>query len=230
MKQPTQEAAPISASKRETVPPAVIRRLPRYHRYLGEMLRRGKLRTSSSELSQCMGVTSSQIRQDLNYFGGFGQQGYGYNVNFLHDSSADLLGMEEGFSVVVIGAGNLGRALVHSHMFEHRGITRLAMFDVDPRLIGTEINGIPVYDARTLGTFCRENGVDIGVLTTPKDEAPLVAETLAKAGVSGIWNFSNMEITLPEYDIAIENMHMGDSLMALCYGLKTKKLLQKEKK
>ena len=218
----------VYAGKRECVPPAVIRRLPRYHRFLGEMLRSGKLRTSSSELSQCMGVTSSQSRQDLNYFGGFGQQGYGYNVKFLHDSIADLLGMEEGFSVVIIGAGNLGRALVHSHMFEHRGITRLAMFDVDPAIIGTEINGIPVYSVEDLIPFCQQNAVDIGVLTTPKDEAPFVAEQLARAGVSGIWNFSNMEISLPEYDVAIENMHMGDSLMALCYGLKTKKLLKKE--
>ena len=113
-------------------------------------------------------------------------------------------------------------------MFEHRGITRLAMFDVDPAIIGTEINGIPVYSVEELIPFCQQNAVDIGVLTTPKDEAPFVAEQLARAGVSGIWNFSNMEISLPEYDVAIENMHMGDSLMALCYGLKTKKLLKKE--
>ncbi|MBP3436770.1 MAG: redox-sensing transcriptional repressor Rex [Clostridia bacterium] len=216
------------ALKRETVPSAVIRRLPRYHRFLGEMLKKGKLRTSSSELSACMGVTSSQIRQDLNCFGGFGQQGYGYNVKYLYDSISDLLGVDEHFSVVVVGAGNLGRALVFSHMFEHRGITKLAMFDVKDSLVGTQINGIPVYHIDSLLSFCQEQKVDIGVLTTPKDAAPEAAELLAKAGVLGIWNFSNMEISLPSYDVEIENMHMGDSLMALCYGLKTRKLLESD--
>lgn len=209
---------------REDVSLAVIRRLPRYHRYLGDLLRENHLRISSAELSALMGVTASQIRQDLNCFGGFGQQGYGYNVKYLYGKISDLLGVNEGYSAVIVGAGNLGRALVSSHMFERRGINRLAMFDIDEKLIGTSVAGIPILSIAELDTFCRENNVNIGVLTTPKEQAYEMALSLANAGVLGLWNFSNMELKLPEHpDVTIQNMHMGDSLMTLCYQMASKK-------
>ena len=204
-----------------TVSLAVIRRLPRYHRYLGDLLRAGKLRISSAELARIMGVTASQIRQDLNCFGGFGQQGYGYNIKFLHSKISELLGVDEGFNAVIIGAGNLGRALAATHMFERRGVNRLAMFDVDPSLIGTKIYGVPVYSVDELGKFCKENKVDIGVLTVPKEAAYNITNTIVESGVKGIWNFANMELKVDNPDVIVENIHLGDSLMALCYELKT---------
>ena len=209
---------------REDVSLAVIRRLPRYHRYLGELLRENHLRISSAELSALMGVTASQIRQDLNCFGGFGQQGYGYNVKYLYGKISELLGVNEGYNAIVVGAGNLGRALVSSHMFERRGVCRLAMFDVDEALIGTQVAGIPVLSIDELDTYCRENNVSIGVLTTPKEEAYKMAHRLAAAGVTGLWNFSNMELKLPDFpDVTIQNIHLGDSLMTLCYQMASKK-------
>ena len=209
--------------KSTEVPAAVIRRLPRYHRFLGELLRKEISRISSASLSRMMGVTASQIRQDLNCFGGFGQQGYGYNVSYLYEQIGALLGVDEGYSAIVVGAGNLGRALVNSHMFERRGVLRAAMFDMDERVIGTSVNGIEVLSMDTLENYIAENGVDIAVLTTPKDAAQPVAERLAKAGVRGIWNFSNMELSLPAHsDVWIENIHMGDSLMLLCYQMKAR--------
>lgn len=202
------------------VSPAVIRRLPRYHRYLGELLRKDILRVSSGELAEMMGVTASQIRQDLNCFGGFGQQGYGYNVRYLFDKIGELLGMGEGYRAIIVGAGNLGRALVSSHMFERRGVTRLAMFDVDEALIGKTVADVPIYDACALCDFCKENAVEIGVVTTPKEAAASVIELLIKAGVRGIWNFSNTEIRSPDPRVSVENIHLGDSLMKLCYDIK----------
>ena len=200
---------------------AVIRRLPRYHRCLGDLLRAGKLRISSAELSRIMNVTASQIRQDLNCFGGFGQQGYGYNIKFLYNKISELLGVKEGFNAVIIGAGKLGRALAATHMFERRGVNRLAMFDVDPAVIGTKIYDVPVYSIDELDRFCRENNVHIGVLTVPKEAAYEVTDIIVNAGVKGIWNFANMELTLDRSDVIVENIHLGDSLMTLCYEIKT---------
>ena len=208
---------------RTDVPPAVIRRLPRYHRYLGELLREGILRISSAELSKIMNVTASQIRQDLNCFGGFGQQGYGYNVKYLYGKISELLGVHEGYRAVIIGAGNLGRALAATHMFERRGVLRLAMFDVNPNVIGKEIYGVPVYNVSTLKEYCEDEKIDVAVLTVPKEAAYDVAKTVAEAGVKGIWNFANMELKLPEYDVSVENIHLGDSLMTLCYDIKMKR-------
>ena len=214
----------IKIIKDGDVSPTVIRRLPRYHRFLGELLRKNQLRISSAELSELMDVTASQIRQDLNCFGGFGQQGYGYNVKYLYEQIGNLLGTQENYNAIILGAGNLGRALVNSHMFERRGVNRVAMFDIDPKVIGQTIAGLPVYGMDKLEHFCEENRVDIGVLTTPKDAAVEVAKRLIDAGVEGIWNFSNMEIALPRRSpVRIENMHMGDSLMLLCYALKVKR-------
>jgi redox-sensing transcriptional repressor len=204
------------------VSPAVIRRLPRYHRYLGDLIRAGKMRISSKELASLMGVTASQIRQDLNCFGGFGQQGYGYNVKYLHSKIGELLGADEGYRTVIIGAGNLGRALAATHMFDRRGVTRLALFDNNASVIGAEIYGIPVYHVDMLGAFCEENKVEIGVLTVPKEAAKSVADVLVKSGVKGIWNFANMELKVEDPSVVVENIHLGDSLMTLCYEVKNR--------
>ncbi len=207
------------------VSPAVIRRLPRYHRYLGDLIRAGKMRISSGELAAMMGVTASQIRQDLNCFGGFGQQGYGYNVKYLHGKIGELLGTNEGYRAVIIGAGNLGRALAATHMFDRRGVTRAAMFDTNQALVGTEIYGIPVYHVDSLGSFCEENHIDLAVLTVPKEAAKSVTDVLVKAGIKGIWNFANMELTVEEEGVVVENIHLGDSLMTLCYEVKNRSTL-----
>ena len=206
-----------------SVSTAVIKRLPRYHRYLGDLLRDGRFRISSAELSRMMNVTASQIRQDLNCFGGFGQQGYGYNVKYLYGKISELLGVTKGYNAVLVGAGNLGKALAATHMFERRGVNRLALFDSNPEIIGSEVYGLPVYSVETLGEFCREHSVSIGVLTVPKEAAYDVAVAMAESGVVGIWNFANMELKLPEHEeVIVENIHLGDSLMTLCYEIKTK--------
>ena len=208
------------AEQKNEVPSAVIKRLPRYHRYLGDLLAEGKLRISSAELSRLMNVTASQIRQDLNCFGGFGQQGYGYNIKYLHGKISELLGVAEGFSAVIVGAGNLGKALASTNMFRRRGVERLALFDKNETIIGTEIYGIPVYHVDSLYDYCVENRVDIGVLTVPKEAAKEVAETMVRAGVRGLWNFANMELIIEDETVVVENIHLGDSLMTLCYALK----------
>ena len=210
----------INDAQKPTVSTAVIRRLPRYHRYLGELLREGTLRISSAALSKLMNVTASQIRQDLNCFGGFGQQGYGYNVKYLYGKISELLGVNEGFRAVIVGAGNLGKALAATHMFERRGVERIAMFDVNPDVVGTKICDLHVYHVDELYDFCKKEGVSIGVLTVPKEAAHEVADTLIKAGVTGIWNFANMELKPQSSNVIVENIHLGDSLMKLCYELK----------
>ena len=206
----------------EKVSWAVINRLPRYHRYLGELLNQNILRISSSELSKLMAVTASQIRQDLNCFGGFGQQGYGYNVKYLYGKISELLGVEESYNAIIVGAGNLGKALVSSHMFERRGVTRLAMFDVNENVIGTTVSGIKVLSMDELEDFCNLHTVDIAVLTTPKECAAEVLDRLFACGVKGVWNFSNTELKTEDKDRTILNMHMGDVLMTLCYEIKKK--------
>ena len=195
---------------------AVIKRLPRYHRYLGELIADGRLRISSAELSQIMNVTASQIRQDLNCFGGFGQQGYGYNVEYLYAKICDLLGVGAGLNSVIIGAGNLGRAIVRSNMFEKRGIEIIGMFDINPLLVNQKIEHIDIYDLETIEAFCQKHKVDFAVLTLPKDNAQEVASRLMSLGVKGFWNFTGQELELGE-DAIIENVHLGDSLMTLCY-------------
>ena len=209
--------------QKTVVSTAVIKRLPRYHRYLGDLIADGRLRISSAELSKIMNVTASQIRQDLNCFGGFGQQGYGYNIKYLYGKISELLGVTQGFRAVIVGAGNLGRALAATHMFERRGVHRLALFDVNDDVVGTEIYGIKVYHTDELFDFCQKNKVDIGVLTVPKDAAYHVAKTLTSAGVRGIWNFANMELSLEDKSVIVENIHLGDSLMTLCYEIKDRK-------
>lgn len=218
--------------KKESLPPdvspAVVKRLPRYFRYLRELIRQGKLRISSSELSDLMQVTASQVRQDLNCFGGFGQQGYGYNVNHLYAKICEILGVGEGYAAVVIGAGNLGRALVRSPMFEKRGVNILAMFDVDPTVIGTSIGDVPVYHMDELEDFCARFPVDIAVLTLPKSEVKAAAKRLFDAGVGGFWNFTGRSTGIADADAAVENVHIGDSLMTLCYDLRRRERMGNE--
>jgi redox-sensing transcriptional repressor len=168
-----------------------------------------------------MNVTASQIRQDLNCFGGFGQQGYGYNVKYLYGKISELLGVKEGFRAVIVGAGNLGKALAATHMFERRGVERVAMFDINPEVVGTEICEIPVYHINELYDFCKKENVAIGVLTVPKEAAYEVSEIMINAGVRGIWNFANMELKISSPGVIVENIHLGDSLMKLCYELST---------
>ena len=201
------------------VSPAVIKRLPRYFRYLREIIRMGKTRVSSAELSKMMNVTASQIRQDLNCFGGFGQQGYGYNVNYLYTKICELLGVGCGFRAVVVGAGNLGRALVGSPMFEKRGVDVVAMFDVDEAIIGKNIGGVAVYSMNELEKLCEEFETDIAILTLPKEHTAEVVERLVNTNIKGIWNFTGKELGGMEKNIVIVNEHIGDSLMTLCYEI-----------
>ncbi len=173
---------------------AVIRRLPRYYRYLGELLENGVERISSNDLSKRMKVTASQIRQDLNNFGGFGQQGYGYNVKYLYTEIGKILGLEEDHNIIIIGAGNLGQALANYAAFEKRGFILKGIFDVNPRLEGVSIRGMPIRMMDGLKTFVQENDVEIAVLTIPKDKAIEVANMLVENGVRAIWNFAHTDL------------------------------------
>ena len=202
-----------------TVADPVIRRLPRYFRYLRILMRNGKMRVSSGELAAMMHITASQIRQDLNCFGGFGQQGYGYNVSYLYAKICELLGVGAGITAVVIGAGDLGRALVRSSMFAKRGVDILSLFDINPALIGHEFGGVTVRDMTDLETFCKQNEVKMAVLTLPKDQAETVADRLIAAGIKGIWNFTGKELHYDDPEIVVEEVHLGDSLMSLNYRL-----------
>lgn len=201
---------------------AVINRLPRYYRYLKQLLSEKRLRISSLELARLMKVTASQIRQDLNCFGGFGQQGYGYNVKLLYTKISEILGATEDYTAIIVGAGNLGHALAAAATFKNRGVRLKALFDVNPAVIGTEVNGHPTYSMDTLEEYCRENTVDIAVLTVPKLEAVKVGRLLAaNTNIKGIWNFTGIELDVPE-NISVQNVHLGDKLMTLCYDIKTK--------
>ena len=213
----TDEAPCVDSTR---VSRAVISRLPRYHRYLRMLIEEGCLRISSSELSRRMNVTASQIRQDLNCFGGFGQQGYGYNVKYLYGKISELLGVNEGYSAIIIGAGNLGRALAGTPMFERRGVTLLAMFDVNPAVIGQEFSGLTVHHIDDLTAFCAENRVDFAVLATPAPEAAVIAPCLSALGVRGVWNFTSARLKRANPDLVVENIHLSDSLMNLCFNLK----------
>lgn len=200
---------------------AVINRLPRYYRYLGDLLEKDVVRISSKELSEKMKVTASQIRQDLNNFGGFGQQGYGYNVEYLHAEIGKILGLDKKYNVIIIGAGNLGQALANYVDFERRGFFISGIFDVNPRLIGMSIRGVEVQLVDNLEEFLRTNSVDIAAITVPKSKAPQLAADLVKWGIKGIWNFAPTDLNLPK-DITVENVHLAESLMKLSYRLSVK--------
>ena len=197
---------------------AVIGRLPRYFRYLGELKDQGVERISSQELSELMQVTASQIRQDFNNFGGFGQQGYGYNVKYLYDEIGKILGLDQTHNFVIIGAGNLGRALGNYLNFERRGFLFRGIFDQNPALVGMDVRGVKVRPMEELETFIRENQIDIAVLTIPKTGAVGVADRLVQNGIKAIWNFAHVDLRVPE-GIQVENVHLSDSLMKLSYNL-----------
>ena len=201
------------------VPEVVIKRLPRYYRYLSDLKNQDIQRISSNELSKLMGVTASQIRQDLNYFGGFGQQGYGYNVYSLIDEIGKILGLADGDTTIIIGAGNLGRALANHNSFEKRGFKLIGIFDNDRRIIGSEICGIKVKSDTELEEFIKSNNVDIAILTVPNTAVTETAKRAVKSGIKGILNFSYTELDLPE-KIPVENVHLSDSLMTLAYRVK----------
>ncbi len=197
---------------------AVIRRLPRYYRYLGDLMDNGVERISSSELSHKMNVTASQIRQDLNNFGGFGQQGYGYNVKYLRTEIGKILGLDEQQNFIIIGAGNLGQALANYSSFEKRGFVLKGIFDVNPRLEGIAIRGIKIRMMDELPEFVKENEIDIAVLTIPKAKAIEVADVLVECGIKGIWNFAHTDLKVPK-DVIVENVHLSESLMRLSYKI-----------
>lgn len=197
---------------------AVITRLPRYYRYLGDLKDAGVERISSQELSRIMRVTASQIRQDFNHFGGFGQQGYGYNVDYLYVEIGKILGLDQSHNLILIGAGNLGQALANYMNFEKRGFIITGIFDVNPKLIGNTVRGIQIQPMENMKGFIKENDVDIAVLTIPKAGAVKVAEQLVECGIRGIWNFAHVDLEVPDH-VLVENVHLSDSLMKLSYRI-----------
>ena len=198
---------------------AVVRRMPRYYRYLGELLENGVERVSSNELSKLMKVTASQIRQDLNNFGGFGQQGYGYNVRFLHDEIGKILGLDQTHNIIIIGAGNLGQAIANYGRFERLGFRTVALFDINPEVIGREIRGIRVYALDALEVFCQTHKVDIAALTMPKQTVDNTTQRLVELGIRAIWNFAHVDLDVDDENVVVENVHLSDSLMQLSYNI-----------
>lgn len=197
---------------------AVVSRLPRYYRYLGNLKDEGIERISSQELSVLMKVTASQIRQDLNNFGGFGQQGYGYNVKFLYDEIAKILGLDHKHNLILIGAGNLGQALANYTNFERRGFVMKGIFDHNPAIHGTMIRGIEVMPMDELESFMQSTPIDIAVLAIPKDEAVKVTVKLVQNKIKAIWNFAHVDLEVPDH-VIVENVHLSESLMKLSYNL-----------
>ena len=197
---------------------AVIGRLPRYLRYLGDLKDEGVERISSQELSELMQVTASQIRQDFNNFGGFGQQGYGYNVEYLYEEISKILGINQTHHLIIIGAGNLGQAIGNYMNFERRGFILKCLFDCNPALEGKTVRGIAVQPMENIESFVKENDIDIAILTIPKTSAVAVAEILVSYGIKGIWNFAHVDLNVPK-EIQVENVHLSDSLMKLSYNI-----------
>ena len=206
------------SANEKVISPAVIKRLPRYYRYLGDLLKNDVVRISSKELSQKMNVTASQIRQDLNNFGGFGQQGYGYNVEFLYNEMGKILGLDKTNNVIILGAGNLGQALANNQEFEENSFKIIGLFDVNPRLVGMTVRGVEVYDIDMLEDFLAKHEVRIAALTLPRNKAPKIARELVELGVKAFWNFAPVDLNLPE-DVIVENVHLSESIMTLSYRI-----------
>ena len=209
--------------KRLKVSNNVIRRLPRYLRKLDELDGNGVSRISSFELGQQLGLTPSQIRQDFSCFGEFGQQGYGYNVPALRTQIASILGIDRGFNAILIGVGNIGRALMDNFCFAEWGFKLECAFDIKPALIGTSFKGVPIYSMEYLLEYLKHNHVDVAVLTVPKEVAVTVTEELTSNGVDAIWNFTNVELTAPNSPTLVENVHFSDSLLSLSYFIAERK-------
>lgn len=206
---------------------AVISRLPRYYRYLGDLLEAGVERISSNDLSKRMHVTASQIRQDLNNFGGFGQQGYGYNVKYLYTEIGKILGLNKNHNFIIIGAGNLGQALANYASFERSGFILKSLFDVNPRLEGVSIRGVPVRMMDELESFLQSNEIEIAALTIPRSKTTEVADILVANGIKAIWNFAHTDLNLPK-DVIVESVHLSDSLMKLSYNISQRNEKQKK--
>jgi len=197
----------------------VIKRLPRYYRHLAELKAEGKVRISSVQLAKRLGFTASQIRQDLNCFGGFGQQGYGYNIEQLHYEIGNILGFDESKKAILIGAGNLARAVALHMGFEAKGFSLIGIFDKKQSIIGDIVKGLPIRHIDTLDDFCRENKPTTAILCIPKDQVKDIADQLIRLGITGFWNFSHYDLSIEYPDLAVENVHLGDSLMTLSYKI-----------
>ncbi len=205
--------------KRENISMSVIRRLPRYYRFLYHLKEKGVVRILSTELSQKLGLTASQIRQDLNCFGGFGQQGYGYIVSQLCDEIGRILGLSNGYKTILLGAGNLGRAMANHMAFGADGFQLIGVFDNSPEKIGTKIGDLTVLDTAGLETFCKEQSPFMAALCVPRTAAERLGNLLYSYGIRNFWNFSHYDISLQHPDTIVENVHLNDSLMTLCYRI-----------
>ena len=205
--------------KKKNVSMAVIKRLPKYHRYLKELMRNDVDRISSKELGEKIGFTASQIRQDLNNFGDFGQQGYGYNVKELYKQISLILGLDKEYTGVIIGAGNLGQAIANYNRFSESGLSIECIFDANPKLIGMRIRNIEIKDIDTLAQYLQEKTVDIGIICVPRINAQKVTDMLVKGGVKGIWNFAPVDLVVPD-EVKVENVHLSESLLTLVYLMK----------
>jgi len=204
--------------KQAKISNAVIKRLPRYRRYLNELRKKGIDKISSNEFSSLIGYTASQIRQDLNNFGGFGQQGYGYSVEGLYNEISAILGLDKQYKMVIVGAGNLGQAIANHTYYYKTGFIVCGIFEVNPKLIGNKINDIEVMDYEYLVEYVEDNNIDIGIICTTKDNAQEVADKMCFAGVKGIWNFAPIDLEVPDH-VAVENVHLSDSLHSLAYHM-----------
>jgi redox-sensing transcriptional repressor len=207
--------------RKNNISMAVIKRLPKYHRYLSELLKNDVDRISSKELSEKIGFTASQIRQDLNCFGDFGQQGYGYNVRDLYNEIRDILGLNKDYNSIIIGAGNIGQALANYSRFEGLGFSIDGIFDTNPKLVGLKIRDIEIEDIDSLAQFLSKNKIDIGIICVPKNSAQKAASLLVENGVRAIWNFAPTDLIVPD-EVVVENVHLSDSLLTLAYLLKDK--------
>jgi redox-sensing transcriptional repressor len=205
--------------KKSNISMAVIKRLPKYHRYLAELLKNDVDRISSKELSEKIGFTASQIRQDLNCFGDFGQQGYGYNVKDLYNEISGILGLTQDYKTIIIGAGNIGQAIANYTRFERLGFSLDGIFDANPKLIGLRIRDVEIEDIDNLADFLKANKIDIGIICVPKNSAQKVSSLLVENGVKGIWNFAPTDLIVPN-DVVVENVHLSESLLTLTYLLK----------
>lgn len=204
--------------KKKNISMAVVKRLPKYHRYLSELLKKDIDRISSKELSEKIGFTASQIRQDLNCFGDFGQQGYGYNVKELYNQISSILGLTKEYKTVLIGSGNIGQALANYTFFEKLGFSLQSIFDINPKLIGIKIRDIEIKDIDDMSDFLKNNKIDVGIICVTRNNAQKVCDVLVENGVKGIWNFAPVDLVVPE-EVMIENVHLSDSLLTLSYLL-----------
>lgn len=208
--------------KKKNVSDAVIRRLPRYYRYLDDLHMKGIVRISSSSLGEKMGITASQIRQDLSCFGEFGQQGYGYNVAELRTEIGHILGVDNDHKLIVVGVGNLGHALIQNFRFVDAGFRLEAAFDISPDLVGKTVAGVPILDLAEMEQFIKDHKPDVAVLTVPHQVAQSTADKLVALGIRGFWNFTNVELSSADPGVRFEDVHFADSLLTLSYRISEK--------